>query len=122
MVLRVMDVKLLTLRAAAELIGGVVSTRTLEREIADGRLAVVRIRSKRFVAESEIRRYIAAREERGCQSARSGDAGKSASALETANALSELYLEAPRRRTRGSSKLRSAARRSTLRLVGSRNT
>lgn len=99
-----------------------VSVRTLEREIRDGKLSILRVRSRRLVAASELERYISAGEIRTCQSERSASAGKSESALAMVNALSERFLEAPQRQTRGSSKLRSAVRKSTLKLVAGQDT
>jgi excisionase family DNA binding protein len=111
---------LLTLAEAAQRLR--VSVRTLEREARDGRLALVRIRSVRLVAPAELDRYIAAQEERSCQSAVSASVGKSASALAVVDALSALFPAARSTPTPGRSKLRSSARPSTLRLAASRDT
>lgn len=51
---------LLTLAEAADRLR--VSVRTIEREAADGRLALVRIRSRRMIDPFELARYIAAAE------------------------------------------------------------
>jgi predicted site-specific integrase-resolvase len=48
-------------QARAQLAG--ISRATLDREIAAGKLAVVRIRSRRYVAAEDLERYIAARRE-----------------------------------------------------------
>ena len=113
----VMEMTLLTLSEAAERLR--VSPRTLEREAADGRIAVRMIRSVRVVEEAELSRYIAGLP---CLSAGRETAGRSGSASVAAsvlNAVSRLQLPEP---TRGRSKLRSAGRRSTLRLVGTAST
>ena len=100
-----------------------VSVRTLEREIRDGKLSILRVRSRRLVAASELERYISAGEIRTCQSERSASAGKSVSASEVADlALKRLYREAQPRQTRGNSRLRSGERKSTPRLAVVRNT
>lgn len=101
-----------------------VSIRTLEREIRDGRLSVVRVRSRRLIAAAEQARYIAAAgEEKVCQSEKSASDGKSVSVSEVADlALKRLYREAQPRPTRGNSKLRSGERKSTPRLAVVRNT
>lgn len=104
---------LLTVAEAAERLR--VSVRTLEREILAGRIAIIRIRSRRLVELAEIERYIAA--QRACRSEGGETAGKSASAWAAACALSERFRQAPRAPTPSSSKPRSAGRRSTLRLV-----
>ena len=109
----------LTLAEAAQRLR--VSVRTLEREVRDARLTLVRIRSLRLVAPAELDRYIAAREETGCRSAGQETAGRSASELAVACVLNELSRQAAPRPTRGRSKLRSAARISTLRLAVSRS-
>lgn len=68
---------ILTLQeAAAELR---VSRRTLEREAREGRLALVRVRSRRLVARTELDRYIAAQESK-CPSVASANAGRFVSA------------------------------------------
>jgi excisionase family DNA binding protein len=109
-------VTLLTLReAAAELR---VSVRTLEREHADGKLAIVKIRSLRMVAREELDRYIAAQ----CQSGKSGTAGKSVSGSVADAVLSELSRQLLKERTPSSSKPTSGRRRSTLWLAASRDT
>lgn len=112
---------LLTLAEAAE--RARLSVRSLEREHAAGKIAFIRLRSKRFVAEAELARYIADGEERVCPSEKSACDGRSGYALAVAeSALSALYRAAQRSPTRSSSKPRSAARRSTLRLVKPRAT
>lgn len=110
-----MSGRLIPLAEAASFAGGV-SVRTLEREHRDGRLAIVRIRAKRFVAQAELDRYIAA-QTITCRSESSEIAGKSESASAVASALSALYRPAQPEPTRSRSSIRSAARRSTLRLV-----
>jgi excisionase family DNA binding protein len=105
---------LLTLPAAAAQLG--VSPRTLEREIAAGRLAVVRIRRARRVEQAEIERYIAA----GRQACRSGSAetvGRCASPLAVADALSALSRQALPELMRARSKRGSTGSGSPLRLV-----
>ena len=91
-----------------------VSVRTLEREAQDGRLAIMRIRSKRLVAPEELERYKLAAQ---CQSEKSATVGKSVSASVVESALNALSRQLQPETTRGHSKLRSGARRSTLRLV-----
>ena len=100
-----------------------VSVRTLEREIRDGRLSIIRVRSRRLVAAAEQARYIAAQGESVCPSEKSVSAGKSVSVSEVADlALKRLYREAQPRQTRGNSRLRSGERKSTPRLAVVRNT
>lgn len=120
---------LLTLPQAAQRLG--VSVRTVEREAADGRLALVRIRSRRMVDPAELTRYIAAASSStssptgtspSCPSASEVIATKSASALAAASALSEHFLRGPRGKTPARSKSRLAARASTLRLVDAPDT
>lgn len=119
---------LLTLPQAAQRLG--VSVRTVEREAADGRLALVRIRSRRMVDPAELTRYIAAASSStssptgtpSCPSASEVIATRSASALAAASALSEHFLRGPRGKTPARSKSRLAARASTLRLVDAPDT
>jgi excisionase family DNA binding protein len=112
-------VTLLLLReAAAELR---VSVRTVEREIADGKLAAVMVRRRRLVARAELDRYIAA-QEIPCQSVKLASAGRFASASAVARVLSEHCRPAQPEPTRRRSKLWSAASRSTLRLVAPKST
>lgn len=111
---------LLTLAEVAERLR--VSVRTVEREAADGRLAIIRVRSRRFIDPAELERYIADSQVRACPSESAATAIKSASALAAANALSEHFRPAAPSPTRGRSKLRSRGRASTLRLVGNRTT
>lgn len=100
-----------------------VSLRTLEREVADGRLAIVRIRTRRMVDPAELARYIAAASQaQPCQSASEATATKCASASAVAHALNALFRPAPRSPTRGRSKSRLAVPASTLRLVGPNDT
>jgi len=105
---------LLTLTAAAERLA--LSRRTLEREIAAGRLAVVRIRGAVRVAQSDIEAYIIRsrryRQPSECQSENVVTFGTSAS-RSTAGALSALLDEVLPGRTRSRSKHRSAATTST---------
>lgn len=109
---------LLTMNDAAKRLG--VSVRTVEREVSDGKLAIVRIRSRRKIDPAELDRYIAANQT--CQSAREATATKSASAWAAVNALSEHFQRAQRSQTPARSKSRLAARASTLRLVGDPST
>lgn len=114
----VMDDTLLTLAEVAKRLS--VSIRTLEREVSDGKLTLTRVRSRRLVAPAEVDRYIAAQ---SCPSEKSATAGKSALDLgRIARALSERYRQGQPVTTRGNSKFRSAARRSTLQLVKSGDT
>lgn len=107
---------LLTLREAAARLR--VSVRTVERECADGRLAIVRVRSRRLIDPAELDRYIAASQVIACPSAEKATAGRSVLALESeARALSSVYPKAQRAPTRSRSKLRSGAARSRLQLV-----
>ena len=52
---------LLTVAEAAEQLR--VSVRTVEREAAAGRIALVRIRSRRLIDQAELARYIAGQQE-----------------------------------------------------------
>lgn len=99
-----------------------VSVRTVEREIALGKIAVVMVSSRRRVARAELDRYIAAHQEIQCRSEKSVSDGKLESLRATVNALSARFREEPPEPTRKRSKLWSAASRSTLRLVGGKNT
>lgn len=108
---------LLTITEAAERLH--VSVRTLEREVADGRLGIVRVRSRRLVDESELNRYIAAQ---SCRYEKSVIAGKSASDWVVAAALNRLSRQAQPAPTRSRSKFRSDAARSTMRLAVVRST
>lgn len=100
-----------------------VSLRTLEREVADGRLAIVRIRTRRMVDPAELARYIAAASQgQPCPSASEETATKSASASAVASVLNALFRPAPPLPTRVRSKSRLAAPASTLRLVGPHDT
>ena len=103
---------LLTLSEAAQRLR--VSVRTLEREARDSRLAIIRIRSIRLVSPDELERYLAAAQDAGRQSVTSARVGRDA--LVSADVLNALFRQRPPEQpTRGRSKLRSAARRSTLR-------
>jgi excisionase family DNA binding protein len=117
-----MDTMLFTLAEAAERLR--VSVRTVEREAADGRLALVRIRSRRMVDPAELARYIAAASQQAqpCPSANEATATKCASASAAIAALNAHFQRAQRSPTRARSKSRLAAPASTLRLVGPRNT
>ena len=102
---------LLTLPAAAEVLA--LSRRTLEREIAAGRLAVVRIRGAVRVAQSDLDGYIVRlrryqEQPDPCQSANVATFGTSAS-RSRGSALSAALDEALPGRRRLHSKLRSAA-------------
>lgn len=92
-----------------------VSERTVRREIADGKLKAVSVRKAVRVREADLADYLA--QAALCPSAKSATAGKFDSALAVANALSGLSLRAPVAPTRSRSSIRSAARRSTLKLV-----
>ena len=109
---------LLTLQEAAAHLR--VSVRTVEREAADGRIAIVRVRRRRMVEPAEIARYVAAQREKPCQSASTGTDGKFDLGWVADAVLSARSRQEPTKPTRSRSKVRSAARRSTLRLVGSR--
>ena len=111
---------LLTLQEAALRVSptGQISVRTLDREAAAGRLAIVRIRRRKYVRAAELDRYLAAQE---CRSDATAIAGKSVSASEVVSALSALFPRAHRKPTPSSSKRSSAGRKSTLRLVASSN-
>ena len=104
-----------TLPEAAEQLGGV-SVRTLEREIADGQLAVTYVRGQRRIARADLEAYIA-RHRRfatapatACPSANVVMFGTSAS-RSAESELSELLARGAK--TRAPSRRRSAARRST---------
>jgi excisionase family DNA binding protein len=112
--------RLLTLLEAAEQLR--VSVRSIEREAADGRLAIVRIRSRRMVDPAELDRYVADSQVRACQSASEATATRSASASAAVAALSEHFRLAQRSPTPARSRSRLAARASTLRLVADRDT
>ena len=94
-----------------------VSARTVRREIADGRLAAVRIRGLLRIEPAEAARYIAAAREAACQSGGTATDGKFESLAAAAVALSKHYHPAPPAPTRSRSKLRCSAASSTLRLV-----
>jgi excisionase family DNA binding protein len=110
--------ELMTLPEAAERLR--VSVRSVEREIAAGRLALVRVRSRRLIQAAELTRYIAALTP--CQSANEATATKSASASAAVDALSEHFRRAQPSPTPARSKSRLAASGSTLKLVGARDT
>ncbi len=106
---------LLTLDAAA--IQLAISRRTLEREIASGRIATVRVRGAVRVAQSDVEGYIVRlrkyqEQPSPCQSANVATFGTSAS-RSRGSALSALLDEALPGRTRSRSKHRSAATTST---------
>ena len=106
---------LLTLTEAAEHLR--VSARSVRREIADGHIAAVQVRTRLRVSTAELARYIAARETR-CQSASTGTDGKFDFGLVADAVLNGHSRQAPAKPTRSRSKVRSAARKSMLRLVG----
>ena len=110
---------LLTLAEAAARLR--VSARSVRREIADGHIAAVQVRTRLRVSTAELARYIAARETR-CQSENTANAGKLESLSEVASALSKHFRAAPPGPTRSRTKLRSGGRRSTLRLVETSDT
>lgn len=110
-----MTTPLLTLKEAASRCR--VSAKTLLREAADGRLTIVRIRSRQLVEPAELDRYIAASRE--CPSAAKATAGKCESAQALASALSNAFRPAPPAPTRRRSKWLSDAASSPLRLVES---
>lgn len=109
--------ELLTLAEVAERLR--VCVRTVEREIAAHRLALVRVRSKRLIRADDLARYISALP---CPSASEAPDTKSASASAAVNALSEHFHQALRSPTHARSKSRLAARASTLRLVAAPDT
>lgn len=111
---------LLTLAEAAQHLR--VSLRTVEREAAQGHLAVVRIRSRRMIAPAELTRYIAAHQAPACQSANEAIDTKCASASAAVNVLNAHFRQAQPSPTRARSKSRLAAPASTLRLVGGHDT
>lgn len=100
---------LLTLAEAAERLR--VSVKTVRREIADGRLNPVRVRSRILLRQSDLDNYIA------CQSAGGATAGRSGYHSAVAAALSKHFPPELPEPTRSRSKFRSAARKSTPRLV-----
>jgi excisionase family DNA binding protein len=104
---------MLTIAAAARQLA--VSERTLRREIADGRLPAVRVRSMYRIRPEDLAAYLARLP--ACRSEEKATDGKFACVSAVADALSAHYRQAPAVPTRGPSKIRSAARRSTLRLV-----
>lgn len=106
---------LLTIAEAADKLR--VSVRTLEREALDGRLAIVRVRSRRLVDSAELERYVAA--QTVCQSGGRETAGKYASVLAAARAWKNAYLQVPPAPTRSRSKMRSGASKSRMQLVKS---
>jgi len=99
-----------------------VSKKTVEREIRDGRLAAVKIRSRRRVTPESLARYIATQGEGApCQSGSGEIAGKSGFALAADVVLSELSRPASKAApTRSRSRVRSSAPKPTLQLVGGR--
>jgi len=97
---------LLTLQEAAARLR--VSTRTVKREIAAGRLQSVRIRRLVRVPEASLRVYLAT----ACRSANETTVGKSESALVLDAALRKLSHRAPHVPTRSRSKLLIAAQKS----------
>jgi excisionase family DNA binding protein len=105
---------MLTIAEAAQALK--VSERTIRREIADGRLRAVRLRSLYRIRPEDWQAYLAA-QPAACPSDRSATDGRFASVSAVADALSRLYRPAPPAPTRAPSKIRSAARKSTLRLV-----
>ncbi len=110
------DVLLTIAEAATQLR---VSIRTIEREARDGRIAIVRIRSVRLVAPTELARYIAASQEIQCQSAKSATVGRSVSESVLATVSRELSRLELRETTPARSKPRSGGRKSILWLVES---
>ena len=103
-----------TLDEAAAQLGGV-SVRTLEREIADGKLAVVHVRGQRRIAHADLEGYIARHRRYIAPPA----AGPSANVVPFGTSASrsaddELSaLLARGAKTRAPSRRRSASRRST---------
>lgn len=108
---------LLTLAEAAERLR--VSVRTVEREAKDGRIAIVRIRSRRMIDPAELLRYIAANQTTAPTRSAAGDATATRAAAASAMAaaadahLRRLQL-APKR---GRSRSRLGAPGSTPRAV-----
>lgn len=100
---------LLTITAAAERLG--VSRRTVEREIADGALAVIEIRGLRRIDANDIDSYLSARKitrVKPCPSENVETLGMSAfrSAAKESSALLDRLLQ---KRTRSTTKRNSAA-------------
>jgi excisionase family DNA binding protein len=85
-----------------------VSPSTVRREIADGRLAAVRVRRRILVSPAAIEQYLAA-----CPSAATATAGRSESLQEAVAALSRHFHPAPPAPTRSRSRLRCVDGRST---------
>ena len=95
---RVRVADLLTIAETAERLR--VSARTVEREIAAGRLACVRIRSRRLVDPADLAAYIAASREQTWQSGSAGTDTRSEYASVVVAALSGLLLRLHRRARR----------------------
>jgi excisionase family DNA binding protein len=95
------------------------SVRTVEREIAAGRLPVLRVRGLRRVDPGDLAAYLAQSRRVQCQSASDTSDGKSEYRSAMVAALSALSQPEPPRPTRSRSKLRCAAARSRLHLVSS---
>lgn len=102
---------LLTVAEAAERLR--VSARTVEREIAAGRLACVRVRSRRLVDDADLTAYISASREQTCRSESAETDSRSEYASVVAAALSGRCLPVRSVSTRSRSKLRSGAGTST---------
>jgi len=110
---------LLSIQSAAEHLA--ISRRTLEREIADGKIAVIQIRGSRRVAQSDVDAYIARsrRVERwqstsvatGGTTVSRSTADRSRAALE--QALHELLLSSSKRSAERKSQQKADARHGT---------
>src|SRR5690606_20447676 len=98
---------LLTVRETAERLR--VSARTVEREIAAGRLSCVRVRSRRLVDPADLAAYISASREQTCRSESEPTGIKSEYASAVVAALSGLCHPVRSVPTRSRSKLRSSA-------------
>ena|ERR1700756_118729 len=95
-----MSEALLTLAEVAKRLR--VSLRTLEREIAEGKLHAIKLRHRRMIVEADLAAYIAALR---CQCENVRTVGKSESASAVADALKRRFRPAPLELTRSRSKL-----------------
>ena len=103
------DPQFLTLQETASRLR--VSVRTVEREIADGKLSAVRVRRRIRISLDALSAYIAVATPK-CQSANDTTVGKSAFRL-IDDALKKHFRPVPPVPTRSRSKLLCAARKST---------
>lgn len=104
---------LLTVREVAERLR--VSARTVEREVAAGRLACVRVRSRRLVDEADLAAYISQsrQQEAACPSGDAATGIRSEYVSAVVAALSGLCRPVRSVPTRSRSKLRSGVATST---------